>query len=205
MQFETSGLRTLASGRAYVYLLPCREMDLQKLGYSRDPLKRLRSFHPRFYSFFDLDRGLLVETDTVREAKSLERTLLTCFRDQRAQAPLAVRSAADGRTEWHSGVWSDAHEALRREVELSHRVLHDPLKHWVRDRLQESSDRLYDWSQQILDAIEYQQCNAAVDSCVLPLERALREALAICDGVGMALSELVPARVQVWYERLRRL
>ena len=42
-------------GRAYVYVLPCRDEDLLKLGFSRDPFTRFHTLHRRFYEFFDLE------------------------------------------------------------------------------------------------------------------------------------------------------
>ena len=47
------------SGRSYVYLLPCRDADLAKIGYSRSPLQRFQTLHPRWFEYFDLDGGAL--------------------------------------------------------------------------------------------------------------------------------------------------
>jgi len=65
METEAPFPRFLSRGRCFVYLFPCRERDVQKIGYARDPLVRLRELHRRFFQFFDLERGALVETATV--------------------------------------------------------------------------------------------------------------------------------------------
>ena len=79
--------------------LPCRDEDLLKLGFSRDPFTRFSTLHRRFFTFFDLDRGLLVDAERVAVARRIERTLIETFRDARAMAPLVVPAAAGGHTE----------------------------------------------------------------------------------------------------------
>ena len=91
---EASFPRFASRGRAFVYVLPCREEDILKVGFSRDPLQRLRTLHRRFYDFFDLDRALLVETDHLRDARAIERLLITGLADHRVLAPLVVPRSA---------------------------------------------------------------------------------------------------------------
>ena len=78
--------RFASRGRTFVYVLPCREADILKVGFSRDPLDRLRTLHRRFFEFFDLDRGLLIETDHLRDARRIERLFITTFAEDRAPA-----------------------------------------------------------------------------------------------------------------------
>src|SRR5215472_5752189 len=91
-------------GRTFVYVLPLCGEDLTKLGFTHDPVQRFRSFHPRFFALFDLERGLLVETGRLREARRLERLLIERWPEHRAQAPLLVAEAAGGHTEWFRGI-----------------------------------------------------------------------------------------------------
>src|SRR5690242_7613646 len=118
---ETRDPRFASRGRAYVYVIPCRDEDLLKVGFSRDPLQRLQAFHPRFFRFFDLDRAFLIGTDFVRDARRIERRFITTFAEQRSTAPLVIRDAAAGRTEWYRGVYpqASAHCAMRSIVSMS--------------------------------------------------------------------------------------
>ncbi|HEX7663459.1 MAG TPA: GIY-YIG nuclease family protein, partial [Polyangiaceae bacterium] len=119
--------RFASRGRAFVYVLPCRDEDTLKVGFSRDPLQRLHALHRRFFRFFDLDRALLIETDRVRDARRIERRFITTFADQRAAAPLVVRDAAAGFTEWYRGVHADV-DALARTIATDEGfALHAPL------------------------------------------------------------------------------
>ena len=64
---------TSSVARAYVYVLPCAGEDWLKLGFSRDPLTRLQTLHRRYYEFFDTELAFAIETETVREARALEK------------------------------------------------------------------------------------------------------------------------------------
>jgi hypothetical protein len=90
-------------GRAYVYVLPCAYEDLLKLGFSRDPLDRIQTLHPRWFEFFDLDRGFLVESETVHDARDLELGLGRALIEHNAPAPLVISREAAGHTEWYRG------------------------------------------------------------------------------------------------------
>ena len=49
------GVGSGASGRAFLYVLPCAYEDHAKLGIAGDPLVRMQAFSSRYYEFFDLD------------------------------------------------------------------------------------------------------------------------------------------------------
>ncbi len=193
--------RFVSGGRAYVYVLPCREQDLLKVGFSRDPLQRLHALQRRFFEFFDLDRALLVETDAVREARLIERTVIQRFAAARAPAPLVVRQVAGGRTEWFAGVAPDIIDVLARELaaERGH-ILHAPLSAWLRERFEQSRDVLYGWSAHLLDLVAYERFN--VPASGVPdtrADRALRNALDGLAALDMKLQDLVPPPVVDWY------
>ena len=192
--------RFVSGGRAYVYMLPCREQDLLKVGFSRDPLQRLHALHRRFFEFFDLDRALLVQADSVREARHIERALIQRFADARVPAPLVVRAVAGGRTEWFAGVAPDV-EAMARALALERgHALHAPLSAWLRERFAQSQDVLYGWSARMLDAVAYEQCNVPASGLpdTLPAQ-ALRATLDMLAALDMDLQSLVPSPVIAWY------
>lgn len=199
MDEEVGYPRFASRGRTFVYVLPCREADILKVGFSRDPLDRMRTLHRRFFEFFDLDRGLLIETDHLRDARRIERLFITTFAEDRAPAPLVIRQSAAGHTEWFRGV-SPSVEVLARQIcaEQGY-LLHAPLGAWLRERLNDSSGALYDWSARMFDMIEYAHFNAVPGGGWLLGEKALRETLDACAALGLELQALVPAAVFAWY------
>jgi hypothetical protein len=198
---EAPVLRFAHRGRTFVYVLPCRDEDILKIGFSRDPLDRFRTLHRRFFEFFDLDRGLLIDTDHLRDARRLERLFITTFAEHRAPPPLVVRQAAAGHTEWFRGISPQADALARRLCEEQGFTLHATLRRWLRDRLAERSGGLFDWSARMLEALEYEYFNTPAEARSGVAERALRDALDTCAALGMDLQALVPAEVHEWYGR----
>jgi hypothetical protein len=192
--------RFASRGRSFVYVLPCRDEDLLKVGFSRDPLQRLRTLHPRFFTLFDLDRALLLETERVSEARRIERLLITRFAEQRATAPLVVPRSAAGHTEWYRGVAEAAIELLHAQSQLHALPLHTPLRAWLRQRFEAWSDRLYDSTGQLLAAIEYERHNLPAALQSGRAERALREILDLYHALGIELQPLLPAPVWRFYQ-----
>ena len=192
--------RFVSAGRAFVYVLPCREQDVLKVGFSREPMQRLHALHRRFAVFFDLQRALLVETDTVQEARAIERTLLRRFAPMRVSAPLAVRELARGGTEWLAGVAPQVETLARSLAGDGGYLIHAPLVRWLRERVLESGDVLYGWSAQLLDAIAYQHFNPAPPGGgdTRP-GQALRAALDLLSALDLPLQEMVPQPVSDWY------
>lgn len=184
---------TPSRGRCYLYVFPGYWEDLLKLGISRDPLERIRSLHPRWFEFFDLDAGWLVELDRVREAQALELALKHALAAHRAVAPLTVREEAGGHTEWLRGagarLWVEA-GALQAQ---GHRV-HAPLRPWLRDALAADSERLFAWTQAMADADVLEEPAARGD-----LRQAVRDALDACVALGIPLETRLPDRVWGWY------
>jgi hypothetical protein len=191
--------RSASRGRTFVYVLPCRDEDILKVGFSRDPLDRFRTLHRRFFEFFDLDRGLLIQADHLRDARRIERLFITRFAEHRAPAPLVVREAAAGYTEWFRGV-SLPIDALAREACADQGfALHAPLSSWLRGRFIERSTLLYGWSARMLEALEYEYFNVPAAARSGRGEKALRDALDACAALGMEIQDLVPTQVLDWY------
>ena len=197
--FDSPVPRFASRGRAFVYVLPCRDEDLLKIGFSRDPLQRMRALHRRFFDFFDLERAFLVATDRVRDARRIERAWLTAFADRRSPAPLVVPDAAAGYTEWHRGAYADALSmagSLSAEEGL---VLHAPLRELLLEIFAERGALLYAWSAKMLEAIEYEHHNAPLSPHPGAIERALRDTLDGFVALGIDVEPLVPGSVFSWH------
>lgn len=191
--------RFASRGRAYVYVLPCRDEDLLKVGFSRDPLQRLQTLHPRFFRFFDLDRAFLIATDSVRDARGIERRYVETFADRRSPAPLVVPDAAAGYTEWYRGIYAEAESMARGFADDEGYALHAPLRDWLRALFVERGALLFAWSAKMLEAIEYERFNAPPSPTPSTIERALRDALDCFDELGIGIEPLVPGPVFRWY------
>lgn len=190
--------RTLSRGRCYLYVLPwASPEDVLKLGFSRDPLERLQALHPRYFEVFDLDRALLVETESVRDARALELELRRRLVAHNAPAPLTIRRAAAGHTEWYRGAFEQLSETGRALSARGYR-LHDPLRPWLRDALQSRSDRLFSWTQAMLGPDELDWPTATTTG-----QRAVRDVLDACAALDIALEPVLPEAVWRWYLRLR--
>lgn len=186
-------------GRTFVYVLPSLGEDLTKIGFTQDPLRRFRSFHPRFFALFDLEQGLLVETGRLRDARRLERLLIERWPEHRASPPLLVAEAAGGHTEWFRGIGKELDAFVRRTADRYGHTLHAPLSIWLRGRFLERADQLYEWSQRVLDMIDWQAANLPMQMHDPRYARALRDNLDACHAVGMPLERLLPTGVAAWY------
>jgi len=126
--------RVANRGSTYVYVLPCREEDLLKVGFSRNPVERFRTLHARFFEFFDLERGLLIHADHLRDARRIERSLIKAFPDYQAPAPLVVPDAAAGYTEWYRGASPLVTQLARSLCSEMGFTLYEPLRPWLHRR-----------------------------------------------------------------------
>lgn len=201
MEEEIEQPRFARRGRTFVYVLPCRDEDLLKVGFSRDPLQRMRTLHRRYFEFFDLDRGLLIDTDHLRDARGIERLFITMFADCRSPAPLVVPRSAAGHTEWFRGVSQKAEELARQVCAEQGFVLHAPLSSWLRERFGDWSELLCDWSMRMLEMIEYEHFNAPCGGDGRRFAKALREVLDAYEALQIDLRPLIPASVLAWYQR----
>lgn len=196
---EATAPRRLSAGRSFVYVLPCADDTLLKIGFLRDPLQRFRGLRPRFFDAFDLSRGALVETARVQDARRIERHLLQKFAQWSAPAPLLVTHSAGGHTEWYRGVHDEAVETASRCALAGGHQLHSPLKSWLCEALRERGGVLFGWSERMLELIEFERFNVAIEQPRSRAAAALRDALDVCGAVGLATQKLVPPRVWDWY------
>lgn len=189
-------VRGCAAAAAFVYVLPCRFEDILKVGFSRDPLVRMQSLHPRYFEFFDLDRVLLVRTEAVLEARALESELFQVAALHSAPAPLSVSAAAGGHTEWYRGAYRLLCEALESRARSAGFTLHAPAGGWLRARLEQESAALYETCTQILHAIESARC---YEEPAPGLEAQLRNRLDAYAALDLEIAHRLPPPVLAWY------
>lgn len=180
-------------------MLPSLGEDLTKVGFTQDPVQRLRSFHPRFFALFDLEQGLLVETGRLSEARRLERLLIERWPEHRASAPLLVAESAGGHTEWFRGIGQELDVFVRRTADRYGYLLHAPLRGWLHARFAERADQLYEWSQRLLEMIQWQAVSLPPAARDPRYAKALLDNLDACQAVGMQLDALLPAGVLAWH------
>ena len=185
-------------GRCYLYVLPCAYEDILKLGFSREPLDRMQTLHPRWFEFFDLNRAFLIETQTVRDAQNLETGLAGVIGLHNAPAPLVIRKQAAGHTEWYRGAYETLRQAMQALAAGGY-IVHCPLRPWVRRMLRDRSDMLFSWSLAALSPAELETANAGVDGRPTDAQRTVRDALDACVALDIDLEPLLPADVLDWY------
>ncbi|KAB7765631.1 GIY-YIG nuclease family protein [Xanthomonas maliensis] len=189
------GATTVATdGRCFTYVFPCQWEDHCKIGFSRDPLGRIASLHPRWFDFFDLRRGLLVEAERERDARDLELQLRRPLRAHNAPAPMAIRVAAGGQTEWFRGAGDALALAVAGLQAQGYRVfaLHD----WLQAAMAQRIDRLHDWSAVQLSPDELDGLTGPT-----PAQRTLRDLLDGYRALDLPLQAHLPERVWAWYQR----
>ncbi|HYG08202.1 MAG TPA: GIY-YIG nuclease family protein [Stenotrophomonas sp.] len=191
-EHEPGEIRT--DGRCFTYVLPCAWEDFCKIGFSRNPLSRLRSLHPRWFEFFDLDTGTLVETETERDARDLELELRRPLKAHRAPAPLTIAANAGGKTEWVRGANAQLAAAARALATRGFRVY--PLRPWARAATLQRVDLLYDWSSAQLPLGEHESTGS-----LTPAQQALRDTLDSHAALGIELRTHLPEHVWDWYQR----
>lgn len=167
--------------------------DLLKLGFSRDPLARWQALHSRWFEAFDLDRSLLVATETVRDARALELSLRRQLVVHNAPALLTARRAAGGHTEWYRGAHSFLRDAAQ-SLETRGYVVHDPARPWLRAALLARGDQLYSWTEAMLSPDE-------LDGIAGPtrMQQGVHDALDAFTALGIDVEPLRPPRVLAWY------
>jgi len=183
-------------GRYFTYVFPCAWEDFCKIGFSRDPLSRIGTLHPRWFEFFDLQAGALVEADTQRDARDLELELRRPLRAHRAPAPLTIVERAGGKTEWVRGAHAPLVQALRDLAVGGHRVY--PLRGWLQAAMLARVDRLYDWSAVQLPLGEHEFGVANT-----PGHGVLRDTLDSYAALDIDLAGRLPEHVWDWYRRQR--
>ncbi|WP_082538785.1 GIY-YIG nuclease family protein [Lysobacter sp. Root494] len=185
--------RTLSRNRCFLYVAPCAYEDQLKLGFSRDPLRRFQSLHRRWFEFFDVDRIALVETEAVRDARSLESRFKREFAEFNATVPLTIAPEAGGHGEWYRGAQAGLDHALL-SLENEGYAMHAPARDWLRDRLMQQRELLYSWTEAMLTIDELEHRAGST-----PAQDAVRDALDALRAFAIPFEESLPAGVLRWY------
>jgi hypothetical protein len=183
---------TLSTRRSYVYVLPCDGEDLLKLGFTRDPLQRLRTLHRRYFDFFDLDAGFLVQTDSVRDARAIERRWAARLIEHRAAMPLTIAAGAGGDTEWYRGALA-ALQLAATEAESAGYAVHCPLRRWLATNLRSAGTHAWEWARHALLLIDAGQTGASTQ---------LRDGLDALAAAGLDVADCVDDDVLRVYRSL---
>lgn len=179
----------------FAYVFPCTWEDHCKVGFSRDPLARIAQLHPRWFEFFDLQRGLLVEAESERDARDLELTLRRPLFTHQAPQPLTVRAAAGGWTEWLRGAEKDLRDAVEALAGRGYPV-HAPLSDWLAAALRAQQELLHDWSARLSpEELDH-------PFAVTAAQRGVRNTLDAYAALGIAFETALPADVLRWYRTL---
>lgn len=190
---DPAATRTLSRNRCYLYVAPCAYEDLLKLGFSRDPLQRFQALHPRWYEFFDIERIALVETETVSDARALERVLKHELASFNTTVPLTVVREAGGHGEWYRGAHAHLSAAVQRLAARGYHV-HSPAHGWLRAALLARRDLLYAWAEALLPPHELE-----MHAIPVPALRTARDVLDAFRAFDIALEEALPTTAWDWY------
>jgi T5orf172 domain len=191
--------RLVSQGQAFAYVLPCACEDILKVGFSRDPVTRMQTLHPRYFDFFDLETAFLIETDSVAEAREIECRLMDEVMLHRAPAPLIVPIQAAGHTEWFRGAAVDVTELAKRISSEGGYTMHAPLRAWLRDALMQRSDLLFEWS-----LCAWLQLDCMTETADRHrVTRSLRNALDAYVAADLSLAECISRDVLDWYNTPR--
>lgn len=194
-------IRSPSAGPCFLYVAPSVYEDLLKLGFSRNPLARLQALHPRWFEVFDLERALLVETETVRDARRIELRLRRRLVEHNAPAPLTIRRGAGGHTEWYRGAYDELRQATAA-LEAEGHVRHAPARDWYRRALCAHRDALYGWTLAMLGEHELVGDGAG---CAAPARHRacrahpVRDALDAFAALDIELEPWLSAEVLRWY------
>ncbi|MEO6138758.1 MAG: GIY-YIG nuclease family protein [Luteimonas sp.] len=200
IDFREHGGSGPSRGRCYLYVLPCMYEDILKLGFSREPLDRMQTLHPRWFEFFDLDLAFLIETETVRDARNLETGLAGVIKLHNAPAPLVIRKQAGGNTEWYRGAYAVLERATQALAAGGY-IVHRPLRARISQLLRSRGDTLFSWSSAMLSPDELETPNAGCDGRPTLAQRTVRNALDAYIALHIDLEPMLPPNVLDWYSR----
>ncbi len=180
---------TAYSGRGFLYVLATAgPEDLLKVGMTHDPLSRWSAFHLRWFEAFDLDHSLLVETETRADAQALETSLHRILTEHRCPAPLSMRLAAGGVTEWYRGA-CEAARGFVIQCEQAGYVIHRDARSWLEPAMLSARDRLDGLVRQAFE----EHCSGWLSTAHLQAIQALVEAHR---AFGADIEALIPAEIR---------
>jgi len=176
------------SAPAFVYVIPARFEDILKIGFSRDPFHRIRSFHPRYFEYFDLDRGFLITANDEKDARRIERLMAQRFADHRTHAPLVIERLPGGSTEWYRGAYSLVLQASTQLVADSGYPPLVSIATRVREELLREREYLFEHATAVVDAVD----GLGEDARALDIVAAFRNSLDAFRAFDIAVDEHLP-------------
>ena len=142
-----------------------------------------------------MDQAFALETETVREARTLETRYGRALAEHSAAAPLTVNPAAGGHTEWYRGAYPVL-AALAQAQAAAGFTLHAPLRPWLRQRLAASGELLYAWTR-LLDPLHLQA--RGPDARASPAQRRVADVLDAYRSEQLDLARWLPPDVLDWH------
>ena len=186
------------SAPAFVYVAPALHEDILKIGFSHDPCARVRSFHQRWFEYFDLPRGFVLAATDEGDARRIERLLGAAVREHRASlAPLAIERAAGGFTEWYRGALEHVVGLARELVDAGGYAPLVSLEQCLRQRLLLERDDLFERSIALVDAIDA----LGAEPQALVLRQKLRDILDAYAALSIDVREFLSVAVSEWLAR----
>ena len=184
----------IGGARCHLYVFPCVWEDHCKVGFSRDPLARMQALHRRYFEFFDLDHGYLVETETTRDARNLELELRRLLVAHNAPAPSTIRPQAGGHTEWYRGAEA-ALDAAMGTLHARDYPVHAPLRPWLKAAWFDRIGLLYSWTRAQLFPFDLAE-DAGVPP---PVASLVCDALDAAAAFGVDLQAVLSPDIERWY------
>lgn len=179
-------------GRCFAYVFPCAWEDHCKIGFSTDPLARICALHPRWFDFFDLEGGVLVEAESIRDARDLELELRAGLGGYNAPSPMTIRVPAGGHTEWFRGVTGLLHGRTEALALRGYRVYR--LHRWLLAAMERRVDRLHEWT---LSQLSVDELEGLLGST--PAQQRVRDVLDAFQALGIDVEPLLAASILHWY------
>ena len=174
---------------ASVYIIPVRFEEILKIGFSREPARRIRSFHARYFEYFDLDRGLVVTVNDEKDARRVERVLARQFADHRSRAPLVVEQAPGGHTEWYRRAYSQVLEASTQLIVEGGYPPPTSAADLIREHLVRERDHLFEHATALVDVIDGLGNG---DPQALRVATAFRDVLHAFEAFDIPVAEFLP-------------
>jgi hypothetical protein len=174
---------------AFVYVVPARFEEILKIGFSREPVRRIRSFHARYFEYFDLDLGFVITLNDEKDARRVERLLARQFAVHRTHAPLVIEQAPGGHTEWYRRAYALALEASTRIVVEGG---YPPLifaTTLIRERLLREREHLFEHATALVDLVD---ALGAEDPQALKLAAAFGDVLDAFMAFDIPVDEYLP-------------
>lgn len=182
------------SAPAFVYVAPARFEDILKIGFSHDPCDRVRSFHARWFEYFELERGFVIAATDEQDARRIERLFAADLRAHRAHAPLVIARGPGGVTEWYRGAHASARALAEQIVAGDGYAPLAAFAQTMQARLLCEREDLFERSSVLLDAIDAWRGTAQGAA----FGKTLRDLLDAYAAYRIDVREFVPADVLNW-------